>query len=407
MGLFKPAVRQQIRLRAAIDGPTGAGKTYTALQLARIIAGPDGPVGIIDTESDSALRYAPEPGDPPDRQRFYDDPFDFGHLPARAPYDPRILARTIEDAAAELGPTGVLIVDSASHYWNGAGGTLEIVEDAEDRARGNRFAAWREGTPAQRMMLAAFLDCQCHIIVCMRSEMSYELQEKVVDGRTVKSVEKMGLKPVQRGGIEYEFDIVLSMDQAHTGRVTKSRIKAVADRVVQVGESHKLGEDLAAWLQTGVKRIDEASAKSIVAMFDTVEDETARKDVKRRFVDRFGVPADLLENQVEDVYAWLEEELAKLEPAQGTLDGTAEPSEAPAEPDEVAAGAMGDVAEADQHRAETSTETAQDGPESVATPPAPPEPPKGRQRRQRAQDSPEEEPQQVTGSLADAIRDDG
>ena len=413
MSIFKPAVRTRIKLRAAIDGPTGGGKTYTALELARIIAGPDGAIGIIDTESESALRYALAPGEEAERRRFYDFPFEFGHLPQRAPYDPRELSRLIMDAGAELGPDGVLIVDSATHYWNGEGGTLAIVEDAEDRARGNRFAAWREGTPAQRMMLGSFLDCPCHIIVCMRSVMSYELQEKVVDGRTVKTVEKMGLKPEQRGGIEYEFDLVVSMDQAHTAKVTKSRIRDVADRVLVVGESWKLGESLAAWLQTGAQRIDQVQAAAITAMFDAIEDDDTRKEIKLAFVREFGAPADMLADRVEAAYTWISEAVS---PAQGEL--TSEP-----EGDDESAPAVPDLPDNPEFDVDPEPDTADpvpepeaeavpDGPGSPESDAEAPSAPRARKKLgKRPTDAQEPDPEpdgpvRVSGKLADAIGGD-
>lgn len=248
--LFAPAVKEQLKARVAIDGPTGAGKTWTALQWARIIAGPDGPIGLVDTENRSAAYYAPAPGAPVERLNWWDPPYEFGHLPQSPPYDPRQLAALIPTAGRELGEDGVLVIDSMTHYWNGEGGTLDIVENAGQRQNGpaNKFAGWKEGTPAQRHLLDAIIHAPCHVIVTMRSRMEYVLEQG--DGGKQR-VRKLGMAPEQRNGVEYEFTVVADMDLEHRLIVSKSRCSDIADAVAPSGRSADVAQTFAGWLTTG------------------------------------------------------------------------------------------------------------------------------------------------------------
>lgn len=252
MNLFAPAVKERLKARVAIDGPTGSGKTWTALQWARILAGPDGPIGLVDTENRSAAYYAPNPGAAVDRLNWWDAPYEFGHLPQSPPYDPRRLVDIIDAAGNELGDDGVLVVDSLTHYWNGEGGTLDIVENAGQRQNGpaNRFAGWKEGTPAQRHLLDAIIHARCHVIVTMRSRMEYVLEQG--DGGKQR-VRKLGMAPEQRNGVEYEFTVVVDMDLEHRLVVSKSRCSEIADVVATAGRSADVAQRFADWLATGAE----------------------------------------------------------------------------------------------------------------------------------------------------------
>lgn len=254
--MFAPAVKEQLKARVAIDGPTGAGKTWTALQWARIIAGPEGHIGLVDTENRSAAYYAPTPGNAVERLNWWDPPYEFGHLPVGPPYDPRELTALIRKAGTELGADGVLVIDSLTHYWSGEGGTRDIVDHAAERARGNSFAGWKEGTPAQRMMLDAIIHAACHVIVTMRSKMEYVLE---TNAQGKQQPRKIGMAPEQRAGVEYEFTLVVDMDLEHRLIVSKSRCDAVADAVATQGRSADVAQTFAAWLGTGAEPAREPS----------------------------------------------------------------------------------------------------------------------------------------------------
>lgn len=227
---FQTATRYEAKARVAMIGPTGAGKTWTALQFARVLAGDTGTIGLIDTENASASLYA--------------DVHTFQTAPWYPPYDAAKLAASIHDAAKQF---DVLVIDSLTHFWQGDGGVLDIVEQEGARNRGNKFAGWAKGTPLWRSLLDALIFAPCHVIVTMRSKMDY-VQTTDATGRA--KVEKLGMAPVARNDVEYEFTIVAELDQSHRLTITKSRCSALADVVAAPHQSAKVAEVLAEWLSS-------------------------------------------------------------------------------------------------------------------------------------------------------------
>ncbi len=227
--MFAPAVKTESKLRMAIAGPSGSGKTYTALALAAALV-PDGKVAVIDTEHGSAAKYA--------------DLFRFDVAHAAPPYHPDGLIKLITFAANN--GYDVVIVDSATHYWSGVGGVLDLKEEAESRMRNpNSYTAWKGVTPIHQRMVDALISVPAHVIVTMRSKQEYVLVEK--NGKQVP--QKMGMAPIQRDGFEYEFDVMMDMDVKNVGHVTKTRCPALTDR-----DFVKPGVDMAAILARLVDR---------------------------------------------------------------------------------------------------------------------------------------------------------
>lgn len=207
--MFNKAVKTESKLRMAIAGPSGSGKTYTALAVAAALV-PGGKVAVIDTEHGSAAKYA--------------DLFAFDVANAAPPYHPDGLVKLVTFAASS--GYDVVIVDSTSHYWNGAGGILDIKEDIERKMRTpNSYTSWKDVTPIHQRMVDTLVGINAHVIVTMRSKQDYVLVEK--NGKQVP--QKVGMAPVQRDGFEYEFDVMLDMDIKNVGHVTKTRCPALTD----------------------------------------------------------------------------------------------------------------------------------------------------------------------------------
>lgn len=228
---FVRAERRRAKARVAIDGPTGSGKTWTALMLATVLAD-GGKIAVIDTEHGSASLYSDE----------YN--FDVLNL---SNYDPRHYVAAIK--AAEQAGYAVIVIDSLSHAWEGEGGTLDQADQQTQRRKDkNSFAAWKDITPLQRQFVDSMLKSPCHIVATMRTKMEYAI-DKDADGKT--KITKVGLAPVQRQGIEYEFQVVFDMDIDHTMVVSKSRCKPIADAVVR--------RPTADWFVTYAKWLDSGS----------------------------------------------------------------------------------------------------------------------------------------------------
>jgi hypothetical protein len=225
---FSRASKEQAKARIALTGPTGSGKTYTALVVG---SGLGERIAVIDTERGSASKYA--------------DEFTFDTLQLTS-FEPSALV----DALAVAAHAGydVLIVDSFSHFWSGTGGMLEQVDHAAKRiGGGNSFAGWKEARPMERAMIDALLAYPGHVIATMRAKTEYVVDS---DDRGRKVPRKVGLKPDQRDGIEYEFDIVGELDQENTLVISKSRAKPLSGLVINKPDT-RFADAVLEWLDAG------------------------------------------------------------------------------------------------------------------------------------------------------------
>jgi hypothetical protein len=221
---FKKATKQQAKLRMAIFGPSGAGKTFTAL---RVATGIGGRIAVIDTERGSASKYS--------------DRFDFDVLELE---DANIDVYQQAIRAAGQGGYNVLILDSLSHAWQEL--LIEIDKLASTKFGGNTWAAWSKGTPKQRQFIDAILDYPGHIIATMRVKTEWVEGER--NGK--KTYTRVGLNPEQGKGIEYEFDLLLELSVEHIGMVAKDRTGKFQDKTIdKPGEG--FGRELVAWLNDG------------------------------------------------------------------------------------------------------------------------------------------------------------
>lgn len=229
--MFKKAERKSAKLRAALCGTSGSGKTYSALLLARGLAGENGKIAVIDTERGSASLYA--------------DVTDFDVAELAPPYSPARYRALIADAAQEY---DVLVIDSLSHAWSAEGGVLDMHDQATmSNKGGNSYTAWRDVTPQHNQLVDAILSCPCHVITTLRSKTAYELQD---NGNGKKTPVKIGLAPIQRDGMEYEFTLVLDVSVSnHIASSSKDRTQLWDGRNDRITVAH--GEELRRWLESG------------------------------------------------------------------------------------------------------------------------------------------------------------
>ncbi|MGB9847041.1 MAG: ATP-binding protein, partial [Desulfotomaculales bacterium] len=224
--MFKKAVRKDSRIRLALIGPSGSGKTYSALLIARGLVGPQGRIAVIDTEHGSASLYADI------------TPFDVCEL--SPPFNPEKYIEAIK-TAEKLGYHAV-IIDSLSHAWMGTGGILDIHNAATAKEK-NSWAAWRLVTPRHNDLVEAMLQSPCHIIATIRAKQEYVPVEE--GGKT--KIQKVGLAPVQRDGLEYEFTLVFDLDASHNAIASKDRTSLFDGQVIRL--SPATGMKLREWLE--------------------------------------------------------------------------------------------------------------------------------------------------------------
>ena len=241
---FRTAQREQAKLRLGIAGPSGSGKTYSALLIASGLTFWD-KIAVIDSENGSADLYAALGS--------------YSVLTIDPPYDPQKYIDAIK--LAENKGFEVLVVDSLSHAWAGEGGILDQQGKAADsKYKGNSWAAWREFTPKHNALIEAILKSPCHIIVTLRSKTEYA--QVIENGKPV--VKKLGMAPIQRDGLEYEFTAFIDLSVEHTATASKDRTGIFDGHYFKPDST--TGQKLLTWLNcTPAKEPDiEPSALPIV-----------------------------------------------------------------------------------------------------------------------------------------------
>lgn len=192
---IKKAEKAKRKLRLALVGVSKSGKTLTALKFARALVGPQGKVGVIDTEGGNSQFYvgADEVGD-----------FDIIILEDFNPVNYIEAMKAFEKAGYDA-----IVQDSLSHAWIGKGGCLEIVDGASGASKFQ--SGWGKATPLHNELISAINQCKTHVIATMRQKADYVLETNS-QGKTVPK--KVGMAAVQREGMEYEFDMTATMVDA-------------------------------------------------------------------------------------------------------------------------------------------------------------------------------------------------
>lgn len=235
---IRKAERKKSKLRIGISGASGSGKTWSALELAHGIGGK---VGLIDTESGRGDFYA---GSKSKHDRGLD--FDYDIIRLEKPFNPEKYIEaihTFEDQGYD-----VLIIDSLSHAWEGQGGILDIVEKGNGWFNGGGKIA----TPKQHALVEAIISSKMHVIATLRAKTEYVIE---MNDRGKNAPRKVGLKPVQKDGIEYEFTVFMNIDQNHNAVLTKDNTNTYDQ--TPVAPSPSMGKKFIDWMERGADVKDE------------------------------------------------------------------------------------------------------------------------------------------------------
>ena len=239
---IRKAERRKAKLRIGISGPSGSGKTYSALLLASGMA-PWEKIVIIDSENGSGELYSNLGG--------------YSIITLEAPFTPEKYIEAIK--AAEEAGMEVIILDSASHEWDGKGGLLEINERLTNtKFKGNSWAAWSETTPRHQRFIEAIVSSPAHIITTQRSKTDTIQTED-------KKIKKVGLKDIQREGFEYELTTNFNVDREHHLAIaSKDRTELFIDRDPFLIDK-KIGEEFMKWSTSGKDvPVDYMAQKTII-----------------------------------------------------------------------------------------------------------------------------------------------
>lgn len=215
------AEKKRVKLKMAIQGPSGSGKTWGALALARNLW-PEGKICLIDTENESASLYA--------------DSFEFDTIPLAPPFGTDRYLACID--AAVKGGYDVLIIDSITPQWDGEGGILRRKEEMDRRPGSNGYANWASFTPEHEAFKQALQQSPIHTICTMRSKQDYIL---VANDKGKQVPKKVGMAPIQRDQMDYEFTLVFDVEMDHKGSASKDRTGLFNEKVIDLADPQTAG----------------------------------------------------------------------------------------------------------------------------------------------------------------------
>lgn len=280
--VIKRAERTQARLRLALQGSSGGGKTATSLLIAKgmvealqargvLPSHLDGAfIGLLDTERDSAKLYS------------HLVPFDT--IVLEPPYTTDRYLRAL--SALEKVGYPVVIIDQISHEWSGEGGILEQVSQSKAM---NEFARWNGPSQDHAKFIDRLLASPAHLVVTMRSKTEWLLEEKEVQGRMKKVVTRVGMQAKQREGTEYEFTTVLDL------AVGTNSATCIKDRteLFQVGQT--VGRMGAEWGRKFIEWVYSAKTPEPLREAEPTPEEraTAVADAACRAIERAPNASDL------------------------------------------------------------------------------------------------------------------
>jgi len=193
---LQTAQRKRAKIKMGLQGPSGSGKTYSALLIAYGLCNDWSKIAVVDSENHSAELYAHLGA--------------FNTLQLTAPFSPEKYIQAIE--LCEKSGMDTIILDSVTHEW-------EYLIDFHSSLQGNSFTNWGKITPRHNAFIQKILNSKCHIISTIRTKQDYVLNER--NGKMVP--EKVGLKSVQRDGLEYEFTLAFDLDMKNNAIASKDR----------------------------------------------------------------------------------------------------------------------------------------------------------------------------------------
>jgi len=284
--MFTKAERTNSSIKLAITGPSGSGKTYSALRLARGLVGPTGKIAVIDTENGSA--------------KLYSDLTEFFHCDLTAPFEHTKFISAIREA--EKADMDCVIIDSASHLWQG----VLDYKDNLDRKGGNSFLNWNHAGKHLNETMQVILQSKMHIIACMSSKQEYVLQtETNAKGKEVQVPKKIGLAPVMREGIDYEFTTMFEIGMDHFCTLSKDRTGLFVDKTFQITE--RTGEQIAKWL-SGVNSVgDNGETQRFLQMIHAADNRDSLNEIGSKIKN-----STLTEQQKESIRSVYRERLGSL-----------------------------------------------------------------------------------------------
>jgi hypothetical protein len=234
------AFTERAGLFVSLTGGTNSGKTFSALRLARGIAGPGGKIAVLDTEGGRTLHLK--------------DEFKFDANVMDPPFRPERFAEAAK--AAEDAGYAALVIDSFSMEWVGIGGVLDWQAQEIQRMAGDDFrkqermkmASWIKPKGAHKAMVYSLLQRRIPIIFSIRGE------ESVKPGANPGDKPTKTFKSVTNSQFPYEVTVSFRLETERKGYIDLSdpksyKLEGSHEALFKHGDriSEEHGAALAAW----------------------------------------------------------------------------------------------------------------------------------------------------------------
>lgn len=246
---FRPSIRESVSKTVLITlaGTTGAGKTESAMRIARGIVGPEGKFCVIDTENRRALNKKGR--------------YQFDHLDLKAPYSPDNFKGAID--AGEKAGYGTIVVDNFSHEWFGEGGCSDMQEgELERMSRGDlnkaeRLSAlsWKAPKQSHKKLMYRILQCSVPLIFCLRAEPKIKFTK---DSSGKMQVIDAGWQPICEKMFGYEMLVYILLMPEHPGfPVHLKKLEPEFESIFPIGKqiNEEVGKRLAEWAVGGTSEV--------------------------------------------------------------------------------------------------------------------------------------------------------
>lgn len=240
---LKKAKRIQAKVKIAIGGVSGSGKTMSSLLLAFGLVKAEHPewtdaqvwekIVIIDSENSSGSLYV---GTQVGAYRIGE----YFTIDVTPPFEEQTLIDAL--TLCENNNMECVIIDSASSYWTDA---LETQGKIAERTK-NAFAAWRPVKNDLQKMMNKILQARFHVISCYRAKTEYTQE---TDGNGKKVVKSLGMGIIAEGNSAYEYTTMLMLDNDHVANATKDRTGIFDGKFFTI--TPETGAKLYQWLAEG------------------------------------------------------------------------------------------------------------------------------------------------------------
>jgi hypothetical protein len=283
MSRFTKAERKKAKLRLAITGVSGSGKTYSALRIAK---GMGGRVAVIDSENDSSSLYANE--------------FDFDSISLND-HSPESYIKAVNDATKE--GYEIVIIDSLTHVWNWCKAEIDRLGDSV--FKGNTWAAWSKVTPRYDALFQCIVQSKVHIIGTIRSK-TETAQEVGANGK--KRVVKLGMKTELRDGSEFEFTTVIDLVHENKGASVSKDRTHVFMGMNDIPLDEEIGRTLMNWLEQGVDPyVNDKQLNALLSNLNQVTHQQALAKINSQHPDFSTINAsdyELMMGKIDIVIKW-------------------------------------------------------------------------------------------------------